>query len=263
MPGRRFGADTITEPPERPADPAVRKANLRRIFPLFRAYRRQLAVVFALIIFSAALGVIPSFLLVGVLDTAIPENDVRLLTLLVAGMILIPIVTGAIGVYQTLLSNRVGQAVMHDLRTSVYRHLQRLSLAFFTRTRTGDVQSRIANDIGGIDTVVTSTATSVLSNVTTVIATVVAMVLLDWRLAVFALDPPAALRLADEARRRPAQEGHRRAPGVARRRLVDRAGVALRLGHPARQDDGALRTTSPSGSRTSRGASPISRCGAG
>ena len=73
---------------------------------------------------------------------------------------------------------------MHDLRTPVYRHLQRLSLAFFTRTRTGEVQSRIANDIGGIDTVVTSTATSVLSNVTTVIATVVAMFLLDWRLAV-------------------------------------------------------------------------------
>jgi len=175
------------EPPSRPADPAVRRANLRRIFPLFRAYRRQLAVVFTLIVFSAMLGVIPSFLLRGVLDTAIPENDVHLLTLLVAGMILIPIVTGAIGVYQTLLSNRVGQAVMHDLRTSVYQHLQRLSLAFFTRTRTGDVQSRIANDIGGIDTVVTTTATSVLSNVTTVIATVVAMVLLDWRLAVFAL----------------------------------------------------------------------------
>ena len=187
MPGRRFGSDSAAAPPQRPADPAVRSANLRRIFPLFRAYRPRLAVVFTLIIFSAALGVIPSFLLKGVLDTAIPENDVRLLTMLVAGMILIPIVAGAIGVYQTLLSNRVGQAVMHDLRTSVYRHLQRLSLAFFTRTRTGDVQSRIANDIGGIDTVVTSTATSVLSNVTTVIATVVAMVLLDWRLAVFAL----------------------------------------------------------------------------
>ena len=187
MPGRRFGPDSATEPPQRPADPAVRKANLRRIFPLFGAYRPQLAIVFALIVFSAALGVIPSFLLMGVLDTAIPQNRVGLLTVLVAGMILIPIVTGAIGVSQTLLSNRVGQAVMHDLRTSVYRHLQRLSLAFFTRTRTGDVQSRIANDIGGIDTVVTSTATSVLANVTTVIATVVAMILLDWRLAVFAL----------------------------------------------------------------------------
>jgi ATP-binding cassette subfamily B protein len=186
VPGRRFGAD-IPERPERPADPAVRKANLRRIFPLFRSYRPQLAVVFTLIIFSALLGVIPAFLLRGVLDTAIPDNNTRLLTALVAGMIAIPIVTGAIGVYQTLLSNRVGQAVMHDLRTSVYRHLQRLSLAFFTRTRTGDVQSRIANDIGGIDTVVTSTATSVLSNLTTVIATIIAMLLLDWRLALFAL----------------------------------------------------------------------------
>ena len=95
--------------------------------------------------------------------------------------------TGALGVWQTLLSNRIGQSVMHDLRTQVYRHLQRLSLAFFTRTRTGEVQSRIANDIGGIETVVTSTATSVLANVTTVLATVVAMVLLDWRLAVFSL----------------------------------------------------------------------------
>ena len=165
----------------------MRKANLRRIFPLFRSYRPQLAFVFALIIVSALLGVIPAFLLKDILDTALPENDLRLLTALVAGMIAISIVTGAIGVYQTLLSNRVGQAVMHDLRTAVYQHLQRLSLAFFTRTRTGDVQSRIANDIGGIDTVVTSTATSVLSNVTTVIATIIAMILLDWRLALFAL----------------------------------------------------------------------------
>jgi ATP-binding cassette subfamily B protein len=138
-------------------------------------------------VLSAGLGVVSPFLLREVLDVAIPEEDVRLLTLLVAGMVAIPIVTGVIGVYQTLLSNQVGQAVMHDLRTKVYRHLQRLSLAFFTRTRTGEVQSRIANDIGGIENVVTSTATSVLSNVTTVIATVVAMVLLDWRLAVFAL----------------------------------------------------------------------------
>ena len=130
---------------------------------------------------------IPSFLLREVLDVAIPDERLSLLSALVAGMIAIPIVTGVLGVWQTLLSNRVGQAVMHDLRTSVYRHLQRLSLAFFTRTRTGEVQSRIANDIGGIDTVVTSTATSVVSNVTTVLATVIAMTLLDWRLAVFAL----------------------------------------------------------------------------
>jgi ATP-binding cassette subfamily B protein len=102
-------------------------------------------------------------------------------------MIAISIATGVLGVLQTYLSNIVGQQVMHDLRSAVYRHLQRLSLAFFTRTRTGEIQSRIANDIGGVETVVTSTATSIVSNLTTVIATVVAMFLLDWRLAVFSL----------------------------------------------------------------------------
>ena len=187
MPGRRFDSFTPDEPPQRPSDPAVRKANLRRIFPLFRPYRARLGAVCALIVFSAAVGVVSPFLLREVLDVAIPDQNMHLLTALVAGMVAIPIVTGVIGVYQTLLSNQVGQSVMHDLRTQVYRHLQRLSLAFFTRTRTGEVQSRIANDIGGIETVVTSTATSVLSNVTTVLATVVAMVLLDWRLAAFAL----------------------------------------------------------------------------
>ncbi len=187
MPGRRFDSFGSQEAPERPADPAVRKANLRRIVRLFGPYRRRLTAVCALIVFSAGLGVISPFLLREVLDVAIPEENVGLLTALVAGMVAIPIVTGALGVWQTLLSNQVGQSVMHDLRTQVYRHLQRLSLAFFTRTRTGEVQSRIANDIGGIETVVTSTATSVLSNVTTVLATIVAMLLLDWRLAVFAL----------------------------------------------------------------------------
>ena len=185
--GRRWGGFAPGEAPERPADPAVRKANFRRIVALFRPYRRTLLAVNALILVSATLGVIPSFLLREVLDVAIPDENMGLLTALVAGMIAIPVATGVLGVWQTLLSNRVGQAVMHDLRTAVYRHLQRLSLAFFTRTRTGEVQSRIANDIGGIENVVTSTATSVVSNVTTVLATVVAMLLLDWRLAVFAL----------------------------------------------------------------------------
>jgi ATP-binding cassette subfamily B protein len=187
VPGRRFEAFASTEQPERPADPAVRRANFRRIVRLFRAYRLRLGAVSALIVVSAGLGVVSPFLLREVLDVAIPEQDVGLLTALVAGMVAIPIVTGVLGVWQTLLSNQVGQSVMHDLRTQVYRHLQRLSLAFFTRTRTGEVQSRIANDIGGIENVVTSTATSVLANVTTVLATVAAMVLLDWRLAAFAL----------------------------------------------------------------------------
>jgi ATP-binding cassette subfamily B protein len=163
------------------------RATLRRIRPLFRPYRGRLAAVLALIFVSAGLGMISPFLLRDVLDQAIPERNTGLLTGLVGGMIGIAIATQVLGVGQTWLSNLVGQRVMHDLRTRVYRHLQRLSLAFFTRTRTGEVQSRIANDIGGVQTVVTSTATSIASNLTTVIATVVAMFLLDWRLAVFAL----------------------------------------------------------------------------
>ncbi|HUQ21693.1 MAG TPA: ABC transporter ATP-binding protein [Gaiellaceae bacterium] len=175
------------EPPERPADPAVRRAYLRRIAVLFRPYRARLSGVLGLIVVSSALGSVPAFLIKVVFDTALPEHDLRLLNEAVAGMIVIAIVTGVLGVVQTLLSNQVGQRVMHDLRTSVYKHLQRLSLAFFTRTRTGEVQSRLANDIGGVQQVVTSTATSIVSNVTTVLATVVAMFVLDWRLTLFAL----------------------------------------------------------------------------
>jgi ATP-binding cassette subfamily B protein len=132
---------------------------------------------------------IPPFLLADLLDSVLargPELSVTRLGVLVGGMILIPVLTGVIGVAQTWLSNRVGQRVMHDLRAAVYEHLQRMSLAFFSRTRTGEVQSRIANDIGGVQNVVTSTATSIVSNVTTVIATAVAMLLLDWRLALAA-----------------------------------------------------------------------------
>src|SRR5882762_7001994 len=165
----------------------TRKTELRRIARLFRPYRVRLSAVLALILVSAGLGMVSPFLLRSVLDTAIPDKDMTLLTWLVLGMIGISIATGALGVAQTWISNVVGQRVMHDLRSAVYRHLQRLSLAFFTRTRTGEVQSRIANDIGGIDTVVTSTATSIVSNVTTVLATVAAMLLLDWRLAAFSL----------------------------------------------------------------------------
>jgi len=159
----------------------------RRIAALFRPYKARLGSVLGLIALSAGLGMVTPFLLRAVLDNAIPERDTTLLAWLVGGMIAISIATGVLGVGQTWMSNLVGQRVMHDLRAAVYRHLQRLSLAFFTRTRTGEVQSRIANDIGGVQNVVTSTATSIVSNVTTVLATIVAMLLLDWRLAVFSL----------------------------------------------------------------------------
>ena len=173
-------------PPERPADPAVRKANLRRIRGLFGPYRIRLSGVLVLIVISAGLGVVPAFLLKHVLE-AIQRHDTTALSLNAGGMIAIAVATGALGVGQTLLSNQVGQRVMHDLRAAVFRHLQKLSLAFFTRTRTGEVQSRISNDIGGVQNVVTNTATSIASNVTVVVATTIGMLLLNWELALFAL----------------------------------------------------------------------------
>src|SRR5436190_8005945 len=112
-------------PPDRPADPAVRRANLRRIGRLFFPYRRRLGAVLLLIVTSAALGVVPAFLLKHVLE-AIVRNDTRALSLNAGGMIAIAVGTGALGVVQTLLSNQVGQRVMHDLRAAVFRHLQRL-----------------------------------------------------------------------------------------------------------------------------------------
>ncbi|MEA2134606.1 MAG: ATP-binding cassette, subfamily bacterial [Solirubrobacteraceae bacterium] len=159
----------------------------RRVAALFSPYRGRLVAVLGLIAISAGLGMVSPFLLRDILDQAIPQKDRNLLLTLVGGMIAISVVTGVLGVAQTWLSNVVGQRVMHDLRAKVYRHLQRLSLAFFTRTRTGEIQSRIANDIGGVQTVVTTTATSIVSNVTTVLASIVAMFLLDWRLACFSL----------------------------------------------------------------------------
>ena len=181
---RKFLPST-EESPERPADPALRRANLRRIGSLFAPYRLRLGGLLLLIVASAALGVVPAFLLKSVLE-AITQNDTAALSLAAGGMIAIAVATGVLGVIQTLVSNQVGQRVMHDLRAAVFRHLQRLSLAFFTRTRTGEVQSRISNDIGGVQNVVTNTATSIASNVTTVVATMVGMLLLSWQLALFA-----------------------------------------------------------------------------
>jgi ATP-binding cassette subfamily B protein len=167
-------------------DPS-RERDRRRILHLFVPYRWRLSSVLVLIVISSGLSMVSPFLLREVLDKGIFKHQTTLLTELVLAMIAIAILTAVFSVWQTYLSNVVGQHVMHDLRAAVYRHLQQMSLAFFTRTRTGEVQSRIANDIGGLDNVVTTTATTIAQNATTVLATVVAMCLLDWRLAAISL----------------------------------------------------------------------------
>jgi ATP-binding cassette subfamily B protein len=170
-----------------PADAGEQPRQVRRILHLFRPYRGRLAIVGLLVGASSLVSVATPFLLRETLDVAIPQGRTGLLSLLALGMILSAVLAGVLGVLQTLISTTVGQRVMHDLRTAVYGRLQRMSLAFFTRTRTGEVQSRIANDIGGMQATVTSTATSLVSNATSVVATVVAMIALDWRLTIVSL----------------------------------------------------------------------------
>ncbi|WP_433859163.1 ABC transporter ATP-binding protein [Streptomyces kronopolitis] len=172
-----------TPPPKDPDTPVP----LRRILALFRPYRGRLILVGLLVGASSLVSVASPFLLREILDVAIPGRRTGLLSLLALGMIATAVTTSVFGVLQTLVSTTVGQRVMHDLRTAVYAKLQRMPLAFFTRTRTGEVQSRIANDIGGMQATVTSTATSLVSNLTSVLATVCAMVALDWRLTVVSL----------------------------------------------------------------------------
>jgi ATP-binding cassette subfamily B protein len=171
----------------------ARSVPVARVLALFREHRRRLAVVVVLIVASSVVGMAQPFLLRDVIDVALPDRDLRLLALLAAGMVGVAAVTSVLGVVQTWISTSVGQRVMHRLRTDVFAHLQRQSLGFFTRTRTGEVQSRITHDIGGMQEVVTSTATGIAANLTTAVATAVAMAALSWQLSLISLVvmPPA------------------------------------------------------------------------
>jgi ATP-binding cassette, subfamily B, bacterial len=185
--GNGRGSRESNSRPPRPEDVPDRQVSLRRIARLFVPYRLRLGLLLGLIVVGSILSVASPFLLREAINKGIIGHDLRLLSWLVGGMIALAIINGVISVAQTWIANQVGQRVMHDLRAAVFAHLQRMSLAFFTRTRSGEVQARIAYDIGGIDDVVTSTATSTVSTVATVIATVVAMFALSWELTLFSL----------------------------------------------------------------------------
>ncbi len=164
-----------------------------RVAALFRPFRAQVAAVTTLIVATSILGMAQPFLIREIVDDAIPHQDVRLLLVAVGAMVAITVLTQLFGVLQTWISSRVGQGVMHELRVRVFDHLGRQSLAFFTRTRGGEVTSRLTNDVGGMQSVVTSAATSIAANFTTAVATSVAMVALSWRLSLLSLlvIPPA------------------------------------------------------------------------
>ncbi|WP_433493561.1 ABC transporter ATP-binding protein [Micromonospora sp. CA-248089] len=166
------------------ADPHV---PLRRILRLFRPYGWSLLLVAALVCATSAVFLVNPFLIREILDVALPQGRTGLLTVLALGMILASVANSSFVVWQTYVSTKVGEQVMHDLRSAVYAHLQRMPLAFYTRTRAGEVQSRITNDIGDMQATVTTSATTLVSDVTVVVATVVAMAILDWRLTIVSL----------------------------------------------------------------------------
>ncbi len=159
--------------------PKQGRATASRALAVFRPYVPQLGVILVAITVTSILGLINPLLLKAIIDVAIGQKDWTLLNVFVGLMIVVPIVTGLIGVGQTYVSNVVGQRVMRDLRLTLYQKLQNMPLQFFTATRTGEIQSRLSNDIGGIQAVVTNTAGSIVSNITTVVSTLIAMLIID------------------------------------------------------------------------------------
>jgi len=162
----------------------------RRIVTLFRPYRLQVAAVVGLIVVTSTIGIANPLLIQAVFNHAlfVPGGPrLHLLYILVGIMAAVPIVNGAIGILQTYETTRVGQLVMRDLRDRLYAHLQTLSLAFFTGTKTGEIQSRLANDVGGVQTVVTTTASTILANVVTFVSSIVAMIIISWQLTIVAV----------------------------------------------------------------------------
>jgi ATP-binding cassette, subfamily B, bacterial len=232
-------------------DPS-RQRDGHRILALFRPYRTRLFAVLFMIVLSAGVSILNPFLLRSALDNGLFKHQGTVLTETVLGMIGIAIFSNATGVWQTYMSNVVGQKVMHDLRAAVYGRLQRMSLAFFTRTRTGEIQSRIANDIGGLDSVVTTTATTIASNATTVIAALVAMCLLDVRLAIFSLVfvPPSVwmTRRVGKIRRKITTEQQKRLADMSALVAESLSVSGIMLGKTmGRGDDLATRFTRESG----------------
>jgi ATP-binding cassette subfamily B protein len=173
--------------PEAKPDKPVDRATVRRVVATFQPYRRKVILVGILICLTAGLGVINPLLIGYIFDNGLfgtgspamcsgaPCPDMHIVFLGCALMIITPIITGGLGIFQSYYANFVGLRVMQDLRNALYTHLQHMPLRFFTSTRTGEIQSRVSNDVGGVQTVVTDTASSILANVVVIISTLIAM----------------------------------------------------------------------------------------
>jgi ATP-binding cassette subfamily B protein len=189
MRGGHWHAIKVPDPDARP----ISRGTARRVVATFKPYRKRVLVVAGIIVLTSALGVVNPILIKVVFDTALfpckgqCPPDFGRLYFLVGLMVAVPIVSGSLGVAQTYLANVVGQRVMQDFRGALYRHLQNMSMRFFTSTRTGEIQSRLSNDVGGVESVVTDTAAGILSNVVILVSTLIAMLIISWQLTVLSL----------------------------------------------------------------------------
>src|SRR5437660_10940800 len=161
--------------------------TLRRVAAAFTPYKIQIVLVLIAILLTTVLGLVNPFMIQFIFDDAIGKGNEKLLIILVSIMIIMPIITGLTGVGQTYLNNVIGQQVMRDFRNNLHEHLQSMSLRFFTSTRTGELQSRLSKDVGGVQAVVTNTATSIVSNFSTVISTIIAMLFISPLLTLISL----------------------------------------------------------------------------
>jgi ATP-binding cassette subfamily B protein len=185
MDDRMTAASAMDRPDDDYEKVATTHVSLRRVLELFRPYRAKIVIVASLMLFGAGAGMSSPFLLRAIIDEALPRSDLHRLVVLVIGLLLVAVLSTCLGTAQVILSVGIGQAIMHDLRVRVYSHLQSLSLGFFTATRAGEIQSRIASDISGLQSLVTTSANELARSSATVVMTAAAILLLEWRLALF------------------------------------------------------------------------------
>jgi len=168
-------------------NPALSRDLLKRVGAYAWPYRWRIALMLASILASTFLGLLSPLILRDLIDHALPNKDYGRLNLLAGAMVGVPILAGLVGVLQRYLTSKIGEGVIFDLRRSLYQHMQRMSLRFFTSTKTGELMSRLNNDVVGAQQAVTSTVTSIISNVLTLISTLIVCLALEWRLTLLAI----------------------------------------------------------------------------
>ena len=167
--------------------PKVDRALLRRVLRYGLPYKRKIALVLATILGISSLTLLPPLLMRSLIDSAIPQEDIGFVTLLGIGMVAVPLVNGVLGVAQRWASAAIGEGIIYDLRRQLFGHLQRMSLGFFTATKTGELMSRLNNDVVGAQQAVTGTFVTLVANVVVVILTLIVMLGLEWRLTLLAV----------------------------------------------------------------------------